>query len=154
LAKRIAAKATVLTVLTPFHTFTIDTQMIEDTPAQYKVRMKVPAERTFGAAAHATQAAGVACETVQVEQERPYQAIIDTAESKGCDLIVMASHRRHGISAIVLGSEAVKVLHALQDPGASPSVNHSSRIQHAQMPIRAFFFVPSYLCPGDRYSNL
>ena len=31
LAKRIGAKATVLTVLTPFHTFTIDTQMIEDT---------------------------------------------------------------------------------------------------------------------------
>jgi nucleotide-binding universal stress UspA family protein len=40
LAKRIGAKATVLTVLTPFHTFTIDTQMIEDTPAQYKVRIK------------------------------------------------------------------------------------------------------------------
>ena|ERR1700681_1217963 len=31
LAKRIGAKATVLTVLTPFHTLTIDTQMIEDT---------------------------------------------------------------------------------------------------------------------------
>jgi hypothetical protein len=26
---------------------------------------------------------------------------------KGCDLIVMASHGRHGISAIVLGSETV-----------------------------------------------
>ena len=35
--------------------------------------------------------------------EHPYRAIIDTAESKGCDLIVMASHGRHGISAIVLG---------------------------------------------------
>jgi nucleotide-binding universal stress UspA family protein len=41
LAKRIGAKATVLTVLRPFHTLTIDTQMIEDTPAQYKVRMTV-----------------------------------------------------------------------------------------------------------------
>ncbi len=30
--------------------------------------------------------------------------------SKGCDLIVMASHGRHGISALVLGSETVKVL--------------------------------------------
>jgi len=27
-----------------------------------------------------------------------------------CDLIVMASHGRHGISAIVLGSETLKVL--------------------------------------------
>ncbi len=110
LAKRIGAKATVLTVLPPFHTFTIDTQMIEDTPAGYKARMKQDAERTLLAAARVAQAAGVACETVQVEHEHPYQAIIDAAESKGCDLIVMASHGRHGISAIVLGSETVKVL--------------------------------------------
>jgi nucleotide-binding universal stress UspA family protein len=45
-----------------------------------------------------------------VEHEHPYRAIIDTAASKGCDLIVMASHGRHGISAMVLGSETVKVL--------------------------------------------
>jgi nucleotide-binding universal stress UspA family protein len=47
---------------------------------------------------------------VQVEHEHPCQAIIDTAGSKGCDLIIMASHGRHGMSAIVLGSETVKVL--------------------------------------------
>ena len=116
LAKRIGAKATVLTVLAPFHTFTIDTQMIEDTPAQYKVRMKEHAEKTLGAAARAAQAADVACETVEVEHEHPYRAIIDTAESKGCDLIVMASHGRHGISAIVLGSETVKVLTHCKTP--------------------------------------
>ena len=110
LAGRIGAKVTVLTVLTPFHVFTTDTQMLEDTPAQYKVRMQAYAEKTLDAVAQATQAAGVACEMVHVEHEHPYQAIIDTAESKGCDLIVMASHGRHGISAIVLGSETVKVL--------------------------------------------
>jgi nucleotide-binding universal stress UspA family protein len=110
LAKRIGAKATALTVLPPFHTLTTDAQMIEDTPAQYKARMQDHAEKTLGAVAQAAQAAGVACETVQVENEHPYRAILDTAESKGCDLIVMASHGRHGISAIVLGSETVKVL--------------------------------------------
>ena len=110
LAKRIGAKVTVLTVLPPFHTFTTDTQMIEDTPAQYKARMLKHAERTLGAVADAAQTAGVACEMVQVEHEHPYQAIIDTAASKGCDLIVMASHGRRGISALVLGSETVKVL--------------------------------------------
>ena len=47
---------------------------------------------------------------IQVEHVDPYQAIIDTADSKGCDLIVMASHGRRGIAAIVLGSETVKVL--------------------------------------------
>jgi nucleotide-binding universal stress UspA family protein len=39
-----------------------------------------------------------------------YQAIIDTAKERGCDLIVMASHGRRGVSAIVLGSETIKVL--------------------------------------------
>ncbi len=79
-----------------------------DTPAQYKTRMQKHAEKIL--ATIAAQAAGIACETVQVEHEHPYRAIIDTADSKGCDLIVMASHGRHGISAIVLGSETVKVL--------------------------------------------
>ena len=110
LAKRIGAKVTVLTVLPPFHTLTTDTQMIEDTPAQYKARMQDHAEKTLGAVAQAARAAGVACEMVQVEHEHPYQAIIDTTESKGCDIIVMASHGRRGISAIVLGSETFKVL--------------------------------------------
>ncbi len=110
LAKRIGAKTTVLTVSPPFHTFTTDTQMIEDTPARYQTRMHEHAEKTLGAAAQAAQAAGVACETVAVEHEHPYRAIVDLAESKGCDLIVMASHGRHGIAALVLGSETVKVL--------------------------------------------
>ena len=110
LAKRLDAKVTTLTVLPPFHTFTTDTQMIEDTPAQYKARMQKHAEKTLGAVAGVAQAAGVACEMVQIEHEHPYQAIIDTAVSKGCDLIVMASHGRHGIFALVLGSETVKVL--------------------------------------------
>jgi len=110
LAKRIGADVTVLTVLPPFHTFTTDAQMIEDTPARYQERMQQHAEKTLGAAAQAAQAADVACETVQVEHEHPYRAIIDIAELKGCDLIVMASHGRHGVSALVLGSETVKVL--------------------------------------------
>ena len=110
LAQRIGAKATVLTVSPPFHTLTIDTQMIEDTPAQYKAHMQKHAEKILGAVAGTAQAANVACETIHVEHEHPYQAIIDIAASKGCDLIVMASHGRHGIAAIVLGSETVKVL--------------------------------------------
>jgi nucleotide-binding universal stress UspA family protein len=50
------------------------------------------------------------CEAVRVEHEHPHQAIIDSAGLKGCDLIVMASHGRRGISVIVLGSETIKVL--------------------------------------------
>jgi nucleotide-binding universal stress UspA family protein len=72
--------------------------------------MQENAKKFLGAIAGVAQTAGVACETVQVEHEHPYQGIIDTAKSKGCDLIVMASHGRHGIAAIVLGSETIKVL--------------------------------------------
>ena len=86
-----------------------ETQMVEDTPAGYKKRTQERAARTLAGVANTAKATGVACETVHVEHEHPYQAIIDTAGSKGCDLIVMASHGRRGISAIVLGSETVKV---------------------------------------------
>jgi nucleotide-binding universal stress UspA family protein len=110
LAKRIGAKTTALTVLPPFHMITSDTQMLTDTPAEYKSSMNQHAEKTLGAVAHLAKAAGVPCELVHVEHEHPYQGIIDTAKSKGCDLIVMASHGRRGIAAIVLGSETVKVL--------------------------------------------
>ena len=45
LAKRVGAKVTGMTVSQPFHTLTTDTQMIEDTPAQYKARMKEHADK-------------------------------------------------------------------------------------------------------------
>ena len=55
-------------------------------------------------------AAGVACDLVHIEHEHPYKAIIDTAQHRGCDAIEMASHGRRGISAVLLGSETLKVL--------------------------------------------
>jgi nucleotide-binding universal stress UspA family protein len=110
LAKEIGAKVAILTVTRPFHVITTDPAMLEDTSEQYKARIKAYADKVLGAAAAAAKSAGVACEAMQVEGEHPYQAIIDTAGSKGCDLIVMASHGRRGIAALVLGSETVKVL--------------------------------------------
>jgi nucleotide-binding universal stress UspA family protein len=110
LARQIGARVTALTVLLPFHVLTVDPQMIEDTAAQYKQRMQAHGETTLAAAAQAAQAAGVVCEVLSVEHEQPYQAIIDTAAAKGCDLIVMASHGRRGMAALLLGSETVKVL--------------------------------------------
>jgi nucleotide-binding universal stress UspA family protein len=62
------------------------------------------------AIAEEARAEGVVCETVQVEEDQPYQGIIDVAEHRACDLIVMASHGRSGITAIVLGSVTTKVL--------------------------------------------
>jgi len=110
LAKRLDANITVLTVTTPFHVFTVDTQMLEDTQSQYRTRMRKHVARTLDAVAKTAKRAGISCDTRHVEHEHVYKAIIDTAKSKGCDLIVMASHGRRGISAIVLGSETIKVL--------------------------------------------
>lgn len=110
LAKEIGAKITVLTVSAPFHTFTFETRMVEDTADEYKKRAKAYAAKTLDAVATMAKGTGVACNTIHIEHQHPYQAIIDTARSNGCDLIVMASHGRRGVSAIVLGSETVKVL--------------------------------------------
>jgi nucleotide-binding universal stress UspA family protein len=54
-------------------------------------------------------AVGIDKEVLGCEQHI-YQAIIDAASARTCDLIVMASHGRRGVSAVVLGSETVKVL--------------------------------------------
>jgi nucleotide-binding universal stress UspA family protein len=56
------------------------------------------------------QAAGVQVETVRKSNDHPWEAIVHTAKEKQCDLIVMASHGRRGVSAVVLGSETQKVL--------------------------------------------
>ena len=110
LAKSVNAKVTVMTVSTPFHALVVEPGMITDTPEQYGKRMAALAAKYLNVAKEAALAAGVSCDTMHVEHDHPYLAIIETASQKSCDLIVMASHGRRGISAIVLGSEAVKVL--------------------------------------------
>jgi len=110
LAKSVGAKVTVLTVSTPFHTFAVEPVMVTDTPEQYAKRVAALAKNYLDAAKEVALAAGVNCETVHVEHDHPYLAIIEMAAKKLCDLIVMASHGRRGISAIVLGSETSKVL--------------------------------------------
>ena len=72
--------------------------------------IKQHATKVLSQVAEAAQKAGVRCETVQLEHDQSYEAIIKTAEDKGCDLIVMASHGRSGISAVLLGSVTNKVL--------------------------------------------
>ena len=110
LAKALNAKVTAVTVSEPFHIFAVEPGMLTDTPDAYEKRIAVLTGKYLKAAKDAATAAGVACDVVQVEHEHPYETIIDTARKRGCDAIVMASHGRRGVSAIVLGSETVKVL--------------------------------------------
>jgi nucleotide-binding universal stress UspA family protein len=59
----------------------------------------------------ACQAAGLGtCQAHTIEALHPWEAIIEHAERSGCDLIVMASHGRRGVTALILGSETQKVL--------------------------------------------
>jgi len=55
-------------------------------------------------------AADVQCDGVAVVNNLPYDAIIKQAKKAKCDLIMMASHGRKGLSSILLGSETAKVL--------------------------------------------
>ncbi|MEM9027118.1 MAG: universal stress protein [Pseudomonadota bacterium] len=52
---------------------------------------------------------GVACRTVHVTGHRPADGIIQTADAKACDLIVVGSHGRRGLSRLTLGSQANEV---------------------------------------------
>jgi len=110
LAKAVNAKVTGVTVLTPFHFLAVEPDMVADTLETYRQRMTTVAAQRLAKVKEATAAVGVSCEVVHIEHEHPYKAIIDVANAKACDLIVMASHGRRGISAIVLGSETLKVL--------------------------------------------
>jgi nucleotide-binding universal stress UspA family protein len=40
----------------------------------------------------------------------PWEAILEAAKKKKCDLIFMGSHGRKGLAAVVLGSQTTKVL--------------------------------------------
>jgi len=97
-------------VTEPFHLLSGAPSQLEYTPLEFKKHMEAHAEKVLSMVSDAAKAAGIACETLHVEHEHAYQAIIDAAEARRCDLIVMASHGRRGVSAVVLGSETVKVL--------------------------------------------
>jgi nucleotide-binding universal stress UspA family protein len=83
---------------------------LEYTPFEYKKRAEAHAQKVLASVSAAAKLAGVASETLHIEHEHIYQAIIDAASARRCDLIVIASHGRRGVSAVVLGSETVKVL--------------------------------------------
>jgi nucleotide-binding universal stress UspA family protein len=110
LAKATGAKVVGMTVSVPFHIFALDPMMVSDTRETYKKNCEEVAAKCLSAVKTAASAAGVPCDVVHVIAEHPYEGIIETAKGQGCDLIFMASHGRKGVSALVLGSETLKVL--------------------------------------------
>ncbi|MEI6573691.1 MAG: universal stress protein [Alphaproteobacteria bacterium] len=109
-AKAIGAEVTILTVHEPFHIFTLETEMISDTSVIYKEHAKGHAKVLLEKVDALAKARAVKCTLLDVEADYPYEAIIDTAKKKKCDLIAMASHGHGGVKALILGSETQKVL--------------------------------------------
>lgn len=109
-AKAIGAEVTVLTVHEPFHIFTLETEMLTDTYSAFKDHSKKHARAILEKIETLAQARNIKCETLDIESDYPYEAIINTAKKKKCDLIAMASHGHGGVKAMILGSETQKVL--------------------------------------------
>jgi nucleotide-binding universal stress UspA family protein len=68
------------------------------------------AQKILDAAATKAEAAGLAYKVAFAIAAAPWEAILAAARKHKCDAIVMASHGRRGISAMLLGSETQKVL--------------------------------------------
>ena len=98
LAKSVGARVSVIYVVEPLLAVTGDFASVLDH------------------AANAAKEAGVPCETIQVENVPPHQAIVAAAEDKGCNLIVMSWHGRSGLSTLLIGSVTNKVLTYAKTP--------------------------------------
>ena len=113
LAKSLAAKVSVIFVVEPFSELT---GRFLEAVATYAQLRREQAASALNRVANAAKEAGVSCETIQVEYEQPHQGIIAAAEEKGCDLVVMSSHGRSGLSKLLVGSVTNKVLAHAKTP--------------------------------------
>jgi nucleotide-binding universal stress UspA family protein len=80
------------------------------TPVEHQKLIEESAERYLDVIKQAAKKAGVPCETITVTSDYPADTILKTAKKKKCDLIVMATHGRRGISGAIMGSETQRVV--------------------------------------------
>ncbi|MCA0014619.1 universal stress protein [Mesorhizobium sp. B292B1B] len=115
LAKALAAKATVVTVTEPMLIdygtgFTSGSIPSQEEVDSFEAASKEFAGQVLDQVREATDRMGVSAEFLHVPDAHPAKAIIETAKSRSCDLIVMASHGRRGIRKLLLGSQTSEVL--------------------------------------------
>src|SRR3954470_5454901 len=112
LAKDLRAEVTAIYVMAPF-TLPMMTEGLP-LPAEmfderaYLAASRATAARALDKVSATLDAVNVTCETMAVTDEEPWKGIVKAARSRKCDLIVMASHGRTGLAAVVLGSETRK----------------------------------------------
>lgn len=115
LAKLHGAQLLTLSVMEPFPYAAVSE--IQPVPPQEFIdaQRRVATQRVEAVSA-AAAAQGLACRAHTVEALHPWEAILDHAKAEAVDLIVMASHGRRGVAALLLGSETQKVLTHTQLP--------------------------------------
>ncbi|MBL8511073.1 MAG: universal stress protein [Betaproteobacteria bacterium] len=106
------ASLTIVTVMPPYPVSYAGDGYVMQTmvPKDWDTAMKKQAERNLAAAEKRVKGKVPTLNLITVLNEQPYIGIINTAKKKKSDLIVMASHGRRGLSALLLGSETTKVL--------------------------------------------
>lgn len=109
LAKLGGGEMFVLSVKEPFPYSAISEMQPVPPQEFYDAQERIAAERVKNAV-EAAKAGGVSCHGHTVEALHPWEAILDHASAQNCDVIVMASHGRRGVAALLLGSETQRVL--------------------------------------------
>ncbi len=110
LAHTLGAKLSAVTVTEPFEA--VITSGLEEAiePGEYDKLQKAMASDLLAAVTAAAVAHDIECNEINKNFATPYEGIIAAAESIGADLIVIGSHGRSGLGALLLGSQAVKLL--------------------------------------------
>ena len=109
LAKANGARLYSLSVKEPFLYSTMS-EMQPVAPQEFFDAQERVAVKRLASVKESCDQAGVTVEAASVEALHPWEAIIEHAKRNECDLIVMASHGRRGVAALILGSETQKVL--------------------------------------------
>ena len=110
LAKLVEAKVVGVTVTQPLHSALPRSLIPKNLAGVIHGETVKAADDKLAVVERLAREAGVQVETVRLSNDHPWEAIVQAAKDKGCDMIVMASHGRRGVSAVVLGSETQKVL--------------------------------------------
>jgi len=115
-AKEMGATITVIRAIPEDHLLVYQAEMLGATQAHHTDQARKNAQSYLEGLEMEARHALVPCSTVVMVNDHPHEAIVETAKSEGCDLIIMGSHGRHGMTGFLLGSETQRVLNKTRLP--------------------------------------